>query len=468
MPPPREDGSSCQGKGEPCSEVNDEALVTALAAKTEEDASYWCLPNRDRRDLVHALFQYPAMMVPEVQRRLVSTILEVQPGIRSVYDPFVGAGTSLVASMRLGLDCYGQDINPLAVLLSKVKTGPFHSDRLDEYARDVTRRASEDASGTIEADFDGIDKWFQPKAQVELSKLRRAIRTCPHWARRFMWVVLAETIRLTSNDRTSTYKLHARPREETEEREVSPLNTFKGLVRRACEDVRAHQKELSRAGFLDRGHYERQNRVALGNTRAHARELAGRGVGYDLLVTSPPYGDNSTTVTYGQHAYLPLQWIDLEDIDRSIDESVLRTTHEIDRRSLGGKRDKTQTEPVVQTLSAKSHALSETFERLEGKPHDRTARVAFFYRDLDACLTNIVGVMNDNAYMCWTVANRRVGGEEIPTHQILRDLLGRQGAVYVGEVERRIYHKRMPSRNETSQTMRNERILVFRKRRGGA
>ena len=444
----------------------DAALVATLASKTEEDEMYWCLPQRDRRDLVHALFQYPAMMVPEVQRRLVSAILEINPDVRSVYDPFVGAGTSLVASMSLGLDCYGQDINPLAVLLSKVKTGPFHSDRLNEYAGGVLRRAKADTSGTVEADFAGIDKWFRPEAQDELSKLRRAIRTCPQWSRRFFWVVLAETVRLTSNDRTSTYKLHARPKEEVEGREVSPLRTFERLVRRACEDVRAHQEELERGGLLRRGHYTRENQIVLGNTGTRARRLAGTRVGYDLLVTSPPYGDNHTTVTYGQHAYLPLQWIDLGDIDRRIDEDVLRTTQEIDRRSLGGKQERSSTKGVLDVLSAKSPALADTFERLKDKPRDRTARVAFFYRDLDACLENIMAVMNDNAYMCWTVANRRVGGEEIPTHQVLRDLLERRGGGYVTEVERRIYHKRMPTRNGTSQTMRSERILVFRKQGG--
>ena len=39
---------------------------------------------------------------------------------------------------------------------------------------------------------------------------------------------------------------------------------------------------------------------------------------YDLLVTSPPYGDNRTTVPYGQHAFLPLQWVELSDIGKDI------------------------------------------------------------------------------------------------------------------------------------------------------
>src|ERR1035438_6502972 len=58
----------------------------------------------------------------------------------------------------------------------------------------------------------------------------------------------------------------------------------------------------------------------------------------DLLVSSPPYGDNASTVPYGQHSFLPLQWIDLSDIDVCLRKDWLATTHEIDHRSLGGSR----------------------------------------------------------------------------------------------------------------------------------
>ena len=62
-----------------------------------------------------------------------------------------------------------------------------------------------------------------------------------------------------------------------------------------------------------------------------------RSTQHDILISSPPYGDNITTVPYGQNAYLPLQWIDLDDIEECVTNSdCLQTTHEIDRRSLGG------------------------------------------------------------------------------------------------------------------------------------
>jgi hypothetical protein len=403
------------------------------------------------------------MMVPEVQQRLMTVITEQQGGVESVYDPFVGGGSTLVAAMPLGLNGYGQDLNPLSILLSKVKTGALSCDLLDLYTVEVNRQAKADKFTSHDVSFQGINKWFSEAVQVELGKLRRAIQKQPLWARRFFWTVLAETIRLTSNDRTSTYKLHIRSRENIVARSVSPLKTFASLAVRACEDMRAFRAGLDTAGLIAKNAYKKKMRVGLGDTQRCALQLAGRGVGYDLLVTSPPYGDNQTTVTYGQHAYLPLQWIDLKDIDPDVDPSFLKTTHEIDRRSLGGHKGRLSLTETVERLGSQSGALLNTFELLASKPRDRTSRVATFYRDLDACLQNIMKVMRPNAYMCWTVANRSVGGLEIPTHTILRDLVERRGGRYVTDVTRQIHSKRMPNRNGTTSTMRSERILVFRR-----
>src|SRR5208283_3432339 len=93
----------------------------------------------------------------------------------------------------------------------------------------------------------------------------------------------------------------------------------------------AQTEVLTDQRLLSRGRYK-------GRTETYLRSAISKGSiareKLDLLVTSPPYGDNRTTVPYGQHSYLPLQWIDLSDIVAGLDNSCLSTTHEIDRRSL--------------------------------------------------------------------------------------------------------------------------------------
>ena len=183
--------------------------------------------------------------------------------------------------------------------------------------------------------------------------------------------------------------------------------------------------------------------------------------GHDLLVTSPPYGDNTSTVPYGQYSYLPLQWIDLHDIDESADSGCLRSTCEIDNRSLGGHKKNAVEE--VQHLLDVSPSLEQTLRRLAELPADRARRVAAFCRDLDASLRVVLTALRPCAYMVWTIGNRRVGGRQVPTDAILEELLAAKGVHLITRLERKIPNKRMATRNGIAKTMRDEAILLFRK-----
>jgi hypothetical protein len=154
----------------------DDLLEAEICRHVQNDQDFWSSVSRDRHESAHALFQYPAMMIPIVQRSLIQIVATVQPGIRDMIDPFVGAGTTFAAAMHSGLSCYGQDINPLAVLLTRVKTGPFYGEAIKDRLAEAIQRAKEDKSDTAEGDFPNIDKWFQPTVITELSRLRRSIR----------------------------------------------------------------------------------------------------------------------------------------------------------------------------------------------------------------------------------------------------------------------------------------------------
>ena len=362
--------------------------------------------------------------------------------------------------MRLGLNYAGQDINPLAVLFCRTKGGPFHTNALACAARDVVERATADPETRAEADFPGLEKWFCPAVIAALSRIRRAIRQVDHsWCRRVLWTGLAETVRLTSNSRTSTFKLHIRSLDDLRSRTPSPLNTFATITTDITQRLHQEAAALREAGHLTVDRFYRGDvSIRLGDS---ANSVPHRPDGHDLLVTSPPYGDNTSTVPYGQYSYLPLQWIDLHDIDEDADPSCLRSTHEIDARSLGGSRKNAVHD--VHHLLAVSPSLQDTLRKLEHLPTDRAGRVAAFCRDLDSSLCALHQVLRPGAYMIWTVGNRRVGGEPVPTDAILQELLAAKGVHLVTKLERKIPSKRMATRNAIASTMRGEAILVFRK-----
>ncbi len=437
----------------------DDRIANELHQLSHADEDYWEFRGRAARGQSQGLTQYPAMMVPGMQAVLIKVVTGVDKHVTRVFDPFAGSGTTLVESMRLGLNYEGQDINPLAVLLCRTKAGPFHIHRLENIAKEVVERASADRGSKIEAEFPGLDKWFCGVAIRQLSRIRRAIRHVDHgWCRRVLWTGLAETVRLTSNSRTSTFKLHVRSKVDLDSRNVNPLETFATVVSNMTTRLNDEAVILRESRRLTtNGYYRGDLEIRL----CDSTKLRSGGRLQDLLITSPPYGDNTTTVPYGQYSYLPLQWIDLEDIDEGAGVCCLRTTHEIDTQSLGGMRRKAAQE--VAHLIEISPSLKRTLSRLEAFPPDRGKRVAAYWRDLDRALRYAVAVLRSGAFLVWTIGNRRVGGEPIPTDAILEELLVVKGCRPVTKLKRKIPSKRMATRNSIANTMRAEAILVFRK-----
>lgn len=71
---------------------------------------------------IHSLLSHiPAMMIPQIARTLIEEYIP-QEGAKLILDPYMGSGTSLVEASIKGIDVIGTDINPLARLISKVKT----------------------------------------------------------------------------------------------------------------------------------------------------------------------------------------------------------------------------------------------------------------------------------------------------------------------------------------------------------
>jgi hypothetical protein len=435
-----------------------EAALKGCAERNDE----WAFEGEPCDDS-QVLFQYPSIMVPQMQRQLLAELVK-HCDAKSLYDPFLGSGTTMAEAMLLGLDVVGQDINPLAVLVSRVKAGPFFTQAFSDSVDRVLAGAIAGKYLPHGISWPNAEKWFEVQVMRELAALTRSIRGEQRLCtRRFLWVCLAETVRLTSNSRTSTVKLHIRPRSEIRAGRPSPLAVFGRIADRNLQRLSEHRQALRERGFLRRAHYTGLVQVFLQDI-ADGPARAPGVAGAQVLLSSPPYGDNQTTVPYGQHAYLPLRWIDPEDIDARFESDFLASTHSIDRMSLGGSR--IDAIPGSQSAQGRSPTLKATLAgyRRRGLPRDRQVRVAAFWRDLDDALDHILAGIAPGALMGWTVGNRSVGGRPVPMDRILTELLEARGAETIAEIPRRIPNgrKRMAERNNMTRTMTSEKVLVLR------
>ena len=120
----------------------DQALRKRLESLSESDEEFWAFRGNSRRGHAHAFFQYPAMMVPQMQRALIQAVATSKPAPTGAFDPYVGSGTTLTESMLHGLKFSGWDINPLAILLCQAKSGPFHPKALAVKLDEVMSRVA--------------------------------------------------------------------------------------------------------------------------------------------------------------------------------------------------------------------------------------------------------------------------------------------------------------------------------------
>jgi len=414
--------------------------------------------NYNNRDFARKILNYPAMMVPSVQESIIKTLVEDLPNNSSMIDPFMGASNALMTGMRYGTNIFGQDINPLSVLISQVKTN-IYDDSLGENYILLLERLTNDFSPNVDVEFKNIDKWFKKEVQIELSQIRRAIlREGDLYIRKFFWVALAEVIRLTGNDRTSTFKMHVRKDEEIYARNLSPKDYFLRICKRSIEDLLNVKKELKIKGLIADENYIGNIGVSWGDSKKKIETDQT----FNLLVTSPPYGDNHTTVTYGQFSYLPLQWIPVSEIDDAITMDYLSVIQEIDKLSLGGGIVPDY-KNIEENIFNHSNTLKKYFDGCTEEEKWKARKVTCFINDLNITIDNVMEKMNPNSYLVWTIGNRSVNNKEVKNDAILIDLFKSKGVNLYLDLERDILSKRMPGRNNFSKTMSKEKILIFKK-----
>lgn len=422
--------------------------------KNIDNPDYWAFRGNSKRHHCHSFILYPAMMVPQMQGEIIDAALNSNPDIQSVLDPFVGSGTTLGETIFRGLNFGGIDINPLAILACKVKAQSGSTIVLEKKSKQLFERINRNHNKVVNVQFSSLEKWFMPRVQIELSRIKSEIENEPTlWVRRFFWLALAETVRLTSNSRLSTYKLHVMKPEDIN-KIPSPVQVFTSILNKNLIEYKKQSEELSEKGFLSKGRYTGNIELVLGDVLKKTSKLKQK---YDLMITSPPYGDNTTTVPYGQFSFLPLQWINLDDISR--DQSIkkyLESAYRIDRESIGGLNVSFKSKSEFLMEKSPSFAKSIGKLRLDGQK-----RLVSFVYDMDQSLAKILSRLNEGAPMIWTLGNRRINDVEIPFDSILSELLTDKGAIFDRKFERNIPSKRMASRNKIASTMSQETILVF-------
>lgn len=470
----------------------DKKLISILEQLPE---NYWDFKYDDSREYTHGIHSYPAMMVCPISRNVIKIVKQVTD-IHSLFDPFAGSGTVLVEGMLANINCiFGNDINPLALFISQVKTRRLDMNELqcnasillekilndytekkdffeeaDEYCQkvlglDLTAK-DEWGSNAITylhnyvlekkikmelPHFKNIGYWFKPRVILQLQMIKNYILQIPNEdIRNFIFVAFSELIRFVSNRRNGEFKMFRMTPTKVESFKPNVVKEFITILERNIEKIN---------NFIETS-IENDSRSEIKIFSNNTKELFDvPDSSVDLVITSPPYGDSRTTVAYGEYSRLSLQWIDLFKLS---DKEIMG----IDKALMGGTKYRNGFD-----FSIPSETLRSSLERIKDKDLERAGDVYSFYLDLEKSIASIAKKTKKNGYQFWVVGNRTVKGELLKTNQIIKEIAGCYGLDYVYTINRNIINKVMPllnsPTNETgkkAETMCNEHIVILRKK----
>lgn len=456
---------------------------------------YWDFKDDDTKEYTHGLHNYPAMMVCPISRNIIRLVKEVQP-VQALFDPFTGSGTVLVEGMLSGIETVaGNDINPLALLLTKVKTTPIHrqplvyevnillqmiSKRMEAARKPLTdadtymtecigldlagkKGWGEEAPKYLEQychernleleipRFKNLGYWFRPRVVLELAIIKSEIARIENQdIRDFCFVAFSECIRYVSNRRNGEFKMFRMPADKVQRFNPDVYFEFKKILLRNIDKMQDFCAKLDAA--------KASPSVSVFRNDACTLEDAPDNT-YDLVITSPPYGDSRTTVAYGEYSRLSLQWIDLFELTE-------KEIMDVDKSLMGGKKYRNGFEFMLP-----SDTLRVSLNRIKDSDVERAGDVYSFYADLNAALKSISEKTRSGGYQFWVVGNRTVKNEILKTDVIITELAPQYGLIPVYTVDRNIPNKVMPSQNSptnvtgaTGATMTMEHIVILRKK----
>jgi DNA modification methylase len=447
--------------------------------------------RREHTYLTHSYHQYKGKYYPQLVKSLFN-YAGVRPG-QVVLDPFCGSGTTLVEGYLNDLHTVGVDMNPLAVLISRVKVQVLRLDpgllrnqvktHLDHIQRIFRRRHLWDQGlenvtlspaqrKVSEAEllelslpnYSYLRRWFEPVALLKIGLILSAARQIEHPVVASLAVVtLSNLVRAYSWQASG--QLRVRRRQSPPEDNDILLRYWMNLHKNVSANLIFH-------AIRPKGHHlNTPVEVYHGDIRHSDRlpsPLLARNAQVDIVVTSPPY---ATALPYIDTDRLSLFLLGLLETDqrRGLERAMIgnREISDRERRELEQEfLTNYENSPLPDSVKA---TIREVLERNAGanvgfRRRNKAALLYKYFLDMNSAFKQLYRILKTSGLCIVVIGNSTTvaGGKqtEIRTDQLLMDISRELGFYLI--------HK-MPMTDQAAymahskNTIRTETIFILRK-----
>ncbi|MFW9769560.1 MAG: DNA methyltransferase [Candidatus Thorarchaeota archaeon] len=400
--------------------------------------------SNDQSFLTHGIHKFPAKFFPELPRYLIRKYSEKGD---SVLDPMCGSGTAILEAIlndRIGI---GIDIDPIARLISKVKTTPIDPISLklasDSLIDQIQRVVHDESHEFSIPDFNYRDNWFRPFVLHELAIILDSInKVQTNQPERkeigdFFRVVMSSIIRDVSNADSHCTRTVLRKKVV---KKIEPGDTISKFEQMLARQQVAMKEFTNIADTLEIGHVRLPEGTAL-NTNLEDYSI-------DLAVTSPPY---INAVDYTRTHQLEMYWLGL------LNNSPL--SH-VKRKYIGTETVYKKEYDHLRTTGYET--LDPILEQIFESDPRRSYIVYKFFEDMENQLKEMMRVLKPGSRYCVAIGNNLIRGIEVRSDLILSEI----ATSCIGfELETTFFSKliRHFIRIPRPERMVGEWILVFKK-----
>ena len=369
---------------------------------------------RSTEQKTHGYHRYPAKFLPDVVRKLIEDYAQDS---NMIADLFAGCGTTLVEAKVHGISSVGTDINPVAQLITKVKTTALLPAVLLQVYESFVRLFDE----YNESDYsdikkhERIDYWFTLPQKAKIAFLYDKVfhLDVNDDIKDFFYVCISHILKNCSWWLQSGTK----PQKDKKKKPVDPFNEFCRHCKKMIDWNEKFYNEQK-----EKGHLNTPCEIYLED----ARHTSIQSRSINAIITSPPY---VTSYEYADIHQLTAYWMEyMSDI------------HEFRKKFIGSSYSG-NTSLVVSNSKQAQKIVNDLSKRSMHVARD----VAQYFNDMQDVAKEISRVLAPNGYACIVIGNTKIKEVQIKSAEVFFEFLRNAGLRKVNIIKRSIPHKLMPT-----------------------
>lgn len=391
--------------------------------KKKKQESEWGTFKDSLRAPVHRWFTYPAGFSYKAVEHSIERF-GVMPG-QTIYDPFMGSGTTNLTAKTLGLDSFGVEAHPFVYRITQAKMNwEVERSHVLEFLKtarlELPRLAKNYQPATIVAEFpELILKCYQENTLTDLLALRTVVTECPmnEDLREFLFVVVTALLREVSTAATG-WPYIAPNKQKVTSLDKDVLTEFSNLARRMAGDM----EEIK---MWSNGRYQHTIHTLInGDSRDTIGQIPDESV--DHVFTSPPYLNN---FDYADRTRLELYfWGEAKtwgDITRDVrDKLMTSATTQIARSDSKYEISAALQADCPEVAEFVGTAVTELSTRRlhKGGKKSYDLMVAGYFNDIHQIVRDVYRVLKPDTKALFVLGDSAPYGVHIPTDKLIGDI----------------------------------------------